>query len=97
MKLGGNRKTGRLLDMKKHKPDPDMFARLVLSDLASIDAEVVRTRIVVEIIARHLKIPNVEKLLEIHRIEAERQAREMAAEALFNVGFEDSPGKQNET
>ena len=71
-----------------NKPDPDMFGRLVLTDLASIYAEMARTRMVVELIARHLKLPNLDKKLEIHRIQADETARQLSAEALKSAGFE---------
>jgi hypothetical protein len=58
-----------------NKPDPDMFGRLVLTDLSSIYAEVARTRMAVELIARHLKIPNIDKKLEINATLAKESAR----------------------
>lgn len=71
------------------KPDPDKFARIVLSDLACIHAEVSRTRHILELIARHLQLPNIDKKLEIQEMMADKFAKEMSAEALKKAGFEE--------
>ena len=71
-----------------NKPDADRFGRILLTDLASIKAEAVRTRIIVELVARHLKIPNVEKLIGLHELAAEEAARQSSAEALKDAGFD---------
>src|SRR5438128_2091254 len=87
LELGGNRKS-RIAFGYMNKPNPDMFGRIVLTDLASIYAEAARTRMILELIARHLKIPNIDKTLEMHAMGAEKSARELSAEALKNAGFE---------
>jgi hypothetical protein len=60
-----------------------------MTDLASIYAEVARTRMILELVARHLEIPNIDKKLEVHANQAARLAREMSAEALKGAGFEE--------
>ena len=80
-----------------NKPDADKFGRLVLTELASIKAEAVRTRIIVEMVARHLKIPNVEKLIGLHEMASEEAARQSSADALKDVGFDMSSTGTDDT
>ncbi len=64
------------------KPEPKTFARLVLADLATIHAELAKTRMLLKIIARHLRIPNIHGKLEIQRVLADHTARKRFTKAM---------------
>ncbi len=70
------------------EPHPDKVARLVLTDLAGLYAEVARTRMLLEIVARHLKILNINSKLEIQRELAQDTARKLSAKALKHAGLQ---------
>jgi hypothetical protein len=71
------------------KPNPDIFARLVLTDLASVYAELARTQAILLKIAEHLNIPDRAVWWDNLRKDSEREARSLSSEALKFAGVDD--------